>query len=133
MSKMTPFLVILLVASNLVWAADYEWVITYPSDPISFRFLASGGSKAIMKAVFEDRDPYTQNTLHKFTVRPVTSHDTQWYIESIQLWWDTDGVDGFHAESDSLIGTMLSSEFGFIQSEPVNSIRVYFNQQQGLS
>ena len=123
MSKITPFLVILLVASNLVWAADYEWTITYPYLESNGRRIASGDTVAVMKVVFNDLntggDP---NILSRFRVRPVTSHISEWYIQSIQLWWDQNGEDGLQTQGDSLINTQLSSGFGFIQRSNCGSV-----------
>ncbi|MCK4689727.1 MAG: T9SS type A sorting domain-containing protein, partial [Candidatus Marinimicrobia bacterium] len=62
------------------------------------------------------------NILSRFRVRPVTSHTTDWYIQSIQLWWDQNGEDGLQTQGDSLINTQLSSNFGFIQSEPTTQV-----------
>ncbi len=123
MSKLTRFLAMLLIASNLVWAADYEWTITYPYFESNGRRIASGDTAAVVKVVFTDITTSSANVLSRFAVRPVTSYTTDWYIQSIQLWWDQNGEDGLQTREDSLIDTQLSSSFGFIQSDPTNDVR----------
>jgi len=123
MSKLIRFLVMLFVASNLVWAADYEWTITYPYFESNGRRIASGDTAAVVKVVFTDITTSSANVLSRFAVRPVTSYTTDWYIQSIQLWWDQNGEDGLQTREDSLINTQLSSNFGFIQSVPTDDIR----------
>ncbi len=98
-------LMVLLVFST-TRAEDYRLIITYPNASNEWgRRLASGENKTVMKIQYIDLDTDNDYKITQFNVRPFTDQDN-WYIDSLQLWKNTDGYSGsLDRSNDSLINT----------------------------
>ena len=115
---------IILLGFRTTMAEDYRWIITYPTATNEWgRKMASGENKVVMKAQFIDLDSDNDYKITQFHVRPFTDQ-AQWYIESVQLWVNTDNyTGGLDRSADSLINTQNLAGIGFgVQSAPTNRV-----------
>ncbi|MBL7066631.1 MAG: T9SS type A sorting domain-containing protein [Candidatus Marinimicrobia bacterium] len=116
--------VIFLLGFRTTMAEDYRWIITYPTATNEWgRKMASGENKTVMKLQFIDLDSENDYKITQFHVRPFTDQ-AQWYIESVQLWVNTDNyTGGLDQSADSLIDTQNLAGIGFVvQSAPTNRV-----------
>jgi len=125
MKRLILILAVVFAGGSSLSAADYTWTITYPYLADNDRKLASGDTLAVTKVVFDDVKTTSTNSLQRFWARIVTNYTgtaANNYLEAVQLWWDTDGVDGLQTDSDSLIDVVLKAEIP-VQSTPTQEVR----------
>jgi len=115
------FLTVFL-ATALLRAEDYRLIVTYPNAGNPWgRRLASGENKMVMKIQFIDLDADNDYKITQFSVRPFTDQDI-WYIDSLQLWKNTDNYPGsLNRNTDSLINTqsMIGLDVAVTNNVPI--------------
>lgn len=93
-----------------------QWNLTYAESDSStnWRHLYSGKTTKILGMRFLDLTPdETYHYLTNFSIRPIQSNSSEWYIEKIKLW--KDNGDGLFSDSDTLISTLDSTDLNYIE------------------
>lgn len=109
-------LLFLIASTGIPLEAQVGWKFEYISSNYShWKHLGSGDTTVIARLTFSQTDAI-QYYLTQFTVRPLTNHPSQWFIDRIMLWKDN-GNNRFDA-SDTLITNNLLPATIPVQTSP---------------